>query len=713
MIPQRGWKWLGSRTSAALAAALVVLLLAGTTLLLSGEFGRSQALRAEVRTSFERRANLQTMLSLHQDVEIGQRGYVITGDRRFLQPYSAARSRIGQEMARLTDSFGDTGTYQFDLAMIRALSAEKLRNDDQSIALRAQGRTAQAVELIAHGRGKPVMDSLRRLLGRLDGLERRQIEERTSAARAATLMTQRLSATFEIGLILLLALASSILGRSLADRNRALRRVQEMNARQAAVFAGAKDGIIVLNASGSIESLNPAAARMYQYPPNELVRRDVGILFEVAPDQGKLETFLKRLQRRSGSGPENTHEFSGRRSDGTTFPVEVSLSLVGIPEGPLYVAIVRDISERKQIEQMKTEFVSTVSHELRTPLTSIAGSLGLLAGGAAGALPSPAMRLVTVARDNCQRLIRLINDILDIEKIESGKMRFHITPVPLAPLLEQAVESNAGFAHEHDVRLVLAPMDPRAVVMADADALTQVLTNLIANAVKFSPAGKVVRITLALVDRRYRISVADRGPGIPEEFRSRIFHKFEQADGTDTRGSFGTGLGLAIVHEIVTRLSGKVDFEDREGGGTTVLVDMHSAHAARLPGSSSGKADKGLPLVLHLDDDPDLVRLSAEAFSGRAQVRGVSTLAAARFFLSRHRPDAILIDLALADGSGCELLAELRDRGDRTPVVVFSAEDVDSRSALGADAFLVKSRASLDDLVATTMARIPYRKAAA
>src|SRR5205085_72927 len=185
----------------------------------------------------------------------------------------------------------------------------------------------------------------------------------------------------------LLFAASWSTARSARAKRFALQRMEDLAARQEAIFTNAKDGIITLNSSGSIESLNPAAARLYGYDPSELIRRDVGILFEVAPDQGQIETFLKRLQRRRSGDVGRIEEFWGRRSDGSTFPSDVAISPVPLADGLRYVAIVRDATERKQIEQMKSEFVSTVSHELRTPLTSIAGSLGLLAGGAGGELP--------------------------------------------------------------------------------------------------------------------------------------------------------------------------------------------------------------------------------------------------------------------------------------------------------------------------------------
>jgi len=232
------------------------------------------------------------------------------------------------------------------------------------------------------------------------------------------------------------------------------------------------------------------------------------------------------------------------------------------------------LAERERLERLKNEFVSTVSHELRTPLTSIAGMLELLDAEVVGALPTDAKEMVNVAYNNSQRLIRLINDILDIEKIESGRMPFDLAPLPLAPLIEKAVAETQSFAQGFGVRVATQFRIEDAIALVDPDRFIQVLTNLISNATKFSPRAETVLVTLNRSGDRLRISVADRGPGIPEVFRSRMFEKFAQADGSDSRRLAGTGLGLAIVKEIVEHLDGTVDFDTELGGGTTFHINL-------------------------------------------------------------------------------------------------------------------------------------------
>jgi PAS domain S-box-containing protein len=238
------------------------------------------------------------------------------------------------------------------------------------------------------------------------------------------------------------------------------------------------------------------------------------------------------------------------------------------------VSIVRDITDRKNIERMKNEFVSTVSHELRTPLTSIIGSLGLVSGGVVGVLPPNARRLLEIALKNGERLSRLINDILDIEKIESGRMAFGQKVVDLGALVDQAVEANRPYGREFGVTYVLTNDAPGARVEADPDRLIQALTNLLSNAAKFSPPDSAVHVTVRRAGAAMRIEVRDHGRGIPEAFRPRLFQKFAQADASDTRRRGGTGLGLSITKAIVEKLGGSIGYETHVVHGTLFYLDL-------------------------------------------------------------------------------------------------------------------------------------------
>lgn len=239
--------------------------------------------------------------------------------------------------------------------------------------------------------------------------------------------------------------------------------------------------------------------------------------------------------------------------------------------------LAKEAAERKRLEQIKNEFVSTVSHELRTPLTSIRGSLGLLAGGVLGKFDPAAKNLIDVALRSSERLIRLINDILDIDKLEAGKLEFDIRQVDLVVMVEHALQATGDFARQYGVRFTLVEAPAAVSVMADSDRLTQVLTNLLSNAAKFSPKDASVDVSVRDLGGRIRVSVRDRGPGMPEEFQRKIFQRFAQADTSDTRQKGGTGLGLSISKAIVERLGGRIGFDTKLGEGTTFYFDLPPA----------------------------------------------------------------------------------------------------------------------------------------
>ncbi len=250
----------------------------------------------------------------------------------------------------------------------------------------------------------------------------------------------------------------------------------------------------------------------------------------------------------------------------------------GSRKGLLVVA--RDITERKRLQQLKEEFVSIVSHELRTPLTPITGVLTLLSGGAGGELPARLEKMIELALRNSHRLLYLIDDLLDIQKMSSGQMDFEIRELELAKVVRESLRINIGLEHQNGVKFAFDDPDADIFVKADKGRLIQVMTNLLSNAAKFSPPNSVVDIRIECVDEQVaRVSVTDKGPGIPESFRLRVFDKFAQADSSSTRKHGGTGLGLTIAKSIVERLGGEIGFETEVGEGTSFYFELPSNRA--------------------------------------------------------------------------------------------------------------------------------------
>ncbi len=262
--------------------------------------------------------------------------------------------------------------------------------------------------------------------------------------------------------------------------------------------------------------------------------------------------------------------------------------------GPLYDAEGRfkgamvamlDITERRQIEQMKSRFIATVSHELRTPLTSISGAIALLLGGAGGDLPEAGRRMLGIAQDNTQRLQALINDLLDIERLESGLLPLKLSVQPLLPLLQRAIDSNQLYAERFNVSLVLLPPSAELHLICDAERLLQVMDNLLSNAAKFSHAGDSIVVDCRVIDDQVQVQVTDQGVGIAMEQQSRLFQRFFQIDDSTSRKRGGTGLGLAISKELVERMGGSIGVDSQAGQGACFWF--------RLPLASS--SDRGMP----------------------------------------------------------------------------------------------------------------------
>ncbi len=364
-----------------------------------------------------------------------------------------------------------------------------------------------------------------------------------------------------------------------------LREARTVLEQQERFFELSVDMLCIAGLDGTFRRLGRAWTRTLGYPEGELLATPLLDLVH-AEDRAATAAWLARGAR---GEPLPSFEHRCRAADGS-WPWLQWNAAVNREEGIFY-GVARDVTEQKRLEaereqvaRMKSEFVSTVSHELRTPLTSIRGSLGLLDGGVLGDLPEQARDMVRIARNNTERLIRLINDILDLEKMESGKLDFHLEPLALDTLLTQAVEAHQGYAEQCGARLelVLEVRDVRAVL--DGDRFLQVLANLLSNALKFSPRGERVTLRLARSDTGVCVSVEDRGPGIPESFRARVFEKFAQADGSDSRSKGGTGLGLSIAWSLVQRMGGSLDFVSWPGEGTTFRVELPEWHAAPVAG---------------------------------------------------------------------------------------------------------------------------------
>jgi PAS domain S-box-containing protein len=424
--------------------------------------------------------------------------------------------------------------------------------------------------------------------------------------------------------------------------------------------------VFELDPAATILDMNPAAENLFGYAAAELVGRS-WIAIVLGPDErSRAQTWWPGFV--AAGKPVTLIAEQCLRRDGLELACEWTLTPLSDEEGRVNSIVLqgRDITQQRAAERMRSEFTSTLSHELRTPLTSILGSLQLLRSGALGDMDKDQGELVEVAERNGQRLLDLINEVLDIEKIESGRLTLMPEPMPVDALLNESVRLNQGYADRFRANLALHGTVPGVIVRADRKRLMQVMTNLLSNAAKFSPPNSAVDVSVSRRDDAVRVEVSDRGPGIPEAFRSKIFGRFAQADSADSRIKGGTGLGLAISKRLIELMQGRIGFEDRPGGGTTFFFELP------VLSSAEGDADSAVRVLLTEPDSVTAEYLTMVLERAGYRVDPAPDPGAVGELLERWSYGAWLLARRLEGVDTLALLDELRPRLRRTRVIMLA-----------------------------------------
>jgi PAS domain S-box-containing protein len=512
--------------------------------------------------------------------------------------------------------------------------------------------------------------------------------------------------------------------RDISERKNTQKKLQETTSIQKAILDSANFTIISTTKKGIIKTFNSSAVRMLGYAKEEVINTQTP---EIIHDKKEIIARAKQLSEELGYsikpgfevfvakarlGQPDENEWTYIRKDKTTFSVMLSVTALYDSHNNItgFLGIGSDITERKKVEKTKNEFISSVSHELRTPLTSIRGSLGLILGGKTGDLSEKSTMMLKIANTNCERLIRLINDILDIEKIEFGKMPLKKADTLLNHVIETAINDNESYASSFNVKLSFEKNTKDSLIVnLDQDRIIQVLTNLLSNAIKYSPRGKTVVIKSKICESHVKIEVSDLGEGIPFEFHKSIFKRFSQADSSSTRKKGGTGLGLNIAKSIVDKHQGEIGFTSKIGKGCTFYFALPMTSSKSLAKSNgdehiianthkdSNKKDKIIAKILHVEDDGDIAKIISAMVDSSVEITHSDTLKKAKNKIMSNFFDIVIIDICLPDGDGLELIPFIKEKSN-CAIIILSAYETKPGTEKLVDSILTKSQNSIQHI---------------
>ncbi|HEY9788358.1 MAG TPA: ATP-binding protein [Candidatus Obscuribacterales bacterium] len=662
---------LTTKAGLAIFATAIVLFYVGTIasqqLQPDGTLLRTQEILFELEGAF----------GAYADVRSSQVAYVLGGGPGQLNLIKSNRERLVQHLDRLSRLIQKSPVKE-EFNDLRLKLSEWLTLTDKTIeARRSQG--FDAAWPLLNGKGsQELAEDIEAKFTKIRSSEKQLLFRTNQALGNASLTTIGGIWTLMLLAFLILLSILFLVDRYVTDRQEAERKLAEREARMRAIFDTAPDGIVIVSEDLTIESANSAVQQMFGYEPEDLVGRKVASLMDDFGSEDTEKTGSQSLNAGERKILGQAHETVGRRKDGSSFPVEITLSVLNLGERKIYTGILRDITIRKEAERRVSEFYSTVSHELRTPLTSIRTALGLMTSGAVGEFSEKGAHLVKIAGTECDRLIRLINDILDFRKIEAGKLILKPQLVLPETLIGITFDAMRGLADTADIKL-RSDIAAGDEFPCDPDRIVQVLTNLVSNAIKFSDRGSEVIVSVTKDNGKMRFAVHDQGPGIRQDQIHKLFAKFQQLDSSDTRKQGGTGLGLAISRAIVKQHEGDIGVETKVGQGSTFWFELPAKRGQQFVDEETLQIHR-LRVMMLVDDDALSEPLRLLLKRAGLDIIRANSIAQSERVLARGVPDAVLLDVELADGNGLEVLCKQESALIRkeVPIVVINGWEPDS-----------------------------------
>jgi PAS domain S-box-containing protein len=744
-----------NRTLAVGLSGIVVLVLFLTLSLIVVMRYDSQREREIRERHFPRLATAQAMRAAVADQQLGLRGFIISGDERFIDSFESGRAaflRTSAELqagpqltsssaALLQEQIAIAEAWYAEIAApeIQAVQAGTLTAEQQRSTIAESTTRVDAFTAVNAAYQQDILDHIDATTADLERLRRTSFAAALGGGALVIFLTAfvswRIVRAIRAPLGDLTQVVSAVdtgdrqrrvprlaaaefdqlgqgMNRMLDSLEQRIEEAQIQRSRLATIVDSANDGIIVIDANGIVTNINPAAARLFATTPDSATGQpitDLGLFTEQ-------ESRSLLLRARAG-----TAQPVVRRRGERVLSATVS-ALPGDDEAdprPGAVLVLRDVTELARIDEMKNEFISVVSHELRTPLTAIKGFTDLILEGEVGEITPAQREFLDIVQSNSNRLVALINDMLDISRIESGRIVLALEDIALPAIFERAVTNLRPLLDEKglNVQMELDPDLP--AVIGDEARLLQVLTNLLSNACKYTEHGGWITLRAEPLDGQAAVSVSDTGIGIPPEALPQVFSKFYRVDQPGTQRVGGTGLGLAITKSLVELHGGRVNIASRVGVGTTVRFTLPTTGSRGVDRAATPSIGTAMPLVLLAAPDsparPALVNALARI---PAEVRQARTPTAAGVVADAElRPPDLIVTLISPNGTAvdvAELFAEVRGHPvlSSTPIVVVgdaSPSTLDIVTALPADlspeAIAAEIRAHLPAAVADRPAR--------
>ncbi len=564
-----------------LAVTLAALLGIGT--IAYANFLRLQQTKAWVNHTHEVIEKLGTLISTLKDAETGQRGYLLTGDTEYLQPYDSATSAIDTEFKDTQSLTRDNATQQQRLREIQPLIDRKMAELLQTIELHRAGKSEAALQVVRQNEGKETMDQLRDLVGEMQATEHKLLNQRVQADTTAVQNTELSVITACLFALAALIWSLNLINQEILQQRKIDAILRKSEAKLRSLAESNVIGIIYADIVGNIGHANDEFLRIVGYERSDL---EAGLLWTEITTPETLANDRRAIAQAQITGASLPYEKEYIRKDGSHVPVLVGFVLS--PEARREaVAFVLDLSKQKQLEvtlrlqsdelqrasRLKDEFLALVSHELRNPINPILGWSKLLLTRSLS--PEIQHKAFATIERNAQLQLRLIDDLLDLTRMTHGKLSLQLIAIAILPIIEAAIETATGAVSEKSIDLELQLDPAQRKIRGDPTRLQQIVWNLLANAVKFTPEGGCVTVCLGYSQTEAHIAVSDTGKGISAEFLPYVFDRFQQADLVVTRSNNGLGLGLSIVRYLVEAHCGAVRAESAGlGKGATFTVSL-------------------------------------------------------------------------------------------------------------------------------------------